>query len=139
MLLLASPSPSTITTAAYAHHGPAVLTASTTTPAPATVSRATVAGRLAKLSARRALLIARAQAISASLRSSRTATTASTETGGVETWRPAARGSLIGAHDAEPILTPAERLRVRLAVQIARDAAEWEIGRAVPCYWLTVS
>lgn len=102
--------------APYAHHAAAF--------------PASTADRLAKLAARRAVIVARCALLRAGLHHAPHHTP---EIG--ETLRPVARQSarLI---DAEPILSSVERARVRLDVEIARDADLWQIGRASPCYWL---
>lgn len=40
---------------------------------------------------------------------------------------------------SDPVLSPAERARLRLDVALARDHDEWAIGRAAPCGWLLVA
>lgn len=38
----------------------------------------------------------------------------------------------------EPLLSPGERARVHLEVEVARDMELWDIGRATPCMWLEI-
>ena len=128
-LALSIPSPdmhsAPLPAAAYAHHGPTVAgQASPDTPQPVPSERK--ARRLC-------LLIARARALGLIGPATRHAPA------DFEPFTPAPRASVVGAREAEPLLSPAERARLAVDVAIARDGMEWQIGRAEPCRWLVLA
>lgn len=106
--------------------------------APVSVPRVTLtaAERSQLLGRRRALLIERARALGLGLRPRRSADPVG-DVARVEGFAPVARQSLAQI-EAQPLLSPQERARVRLEVALARDNDEWQIGRAAPCRWLAV-
>lgn len=142
---------------AYEHHAPAVLASSqssspvlpacacqsgnrTTQGAPQPARQPlTAAERVALLQRRRAVIAARFAALANGRQRNRAAVGTVTDENGqpVALFHPSPRrGSLLCADSAEPILAPAERRAVRLAVALDRDRIEWELGRASPCRWL---
>lgn len=145
-----------------AHHAPAVLASSQSsppvlpacacqsgnrtaqgTPQPARQPLA-AAERAALLRRRRAVIAARFAALANGRQraSSRPAAGTVTDENGqpVALFHPSPRGcSLLGRGvESDPILAPSERRALRVDVEIARDAELWAIGRASPCYWLTL-
>lgn len=138
MLLLASSLSVSAPAMARAHEAPAPAAALHAPAFPpsqhsqlAAPRRLPAAERLALLSRRGALLRERAHALGLGLR----VRAADHDRPG---FAPVARQSLAQI-EACPLLSEAEKRAVRLEVAIARDADEWALGRASPCYWLTVA
>lgn len=107
--------------------------AALTAPAAAVRVALTSGQRAEMLARRRVLLIERARALGLASSSRPSSPTGES----VDGFAPIPRQSLAQIERC-PLLSRAERQRVRLEVELSRDAELWAVGRGSPCMWLAV-